>query len=443
MFSTFFLKEPCIFVYKTALLTTAAALSFTTKLCGLIKQYPDFVTMHLIRGLFLLTTLLSPVFGLGYQISNNTVPLMPPWKEYEYRGVYSAEVVVGSQVFQLALDTGSSDTWVLAMGANCTDSITLQPVPPAECGYSGTRFEPDALSFEVIPDMHLNTSYGNGAAINGLLGYSELILGGLTIPRQEISAITYAAVAGIPEGNVSGILGLCYPSLTSAFPGTDPSKDKRCQDNSSCGPILYSPIIDTIFKDELTEPVFSVALSRSSSFGGIMTIGGIPRLDTVYVNATEGIAATSPIKPLGNMTILSAYTTEVGSFVYTNASATAGRGLYVLDSGTIPNVFHQKAADAINALFVPPAVFNTTTGRYVVACDAKAPELGISIGGQVFYHNPEDMILEYGDLCLSAVQGSLSDVLILGASWLKSVLAIFDVGASEMTFVSRPYYEDS
>lgn len=108
---------------------------------------------------------------------------MPPWKEYEYRGVYSAEVVFGSQVFQLALNTGSSDTWVLAIGTNCTDSITLHPVPPAECGYSGTRFEPDALSFEVIPDMHLNTSYGNGAAINGLLEYSELILGDLTIPR--------------------------------------------------------------------------------------------------------------------------------------------------------------------------------------------------------------------------------------------------------------------
>lgn len=146
------------------------------------------------------------------------------------------------------------------------------------------------------------------------------------------------------------------PSLTSAFPGTDPSKDKRCQGNSSCGPILYSPIINTIFEYGFTEPIFSIAHSRSSSFGGVMAIGGIPRLDAAYVNATEGITATSPIKHLGYMTVLSAYTTEVESFVYTNASANAGRGLCVLDSGTIPNILHWKVADAINALFVPPAV---------------------------------------------------------------------------------------
>lgn len=408
--------------------------------------------MSLVQKLFFLTPLLPLVFckgsppskpsSLGYPISNHTVSLTPPLEKYEARGVFGVEVNIGSQVFKLALDTGSSDTWVLATDANCTNVYTLQPVTPAECGYSGARFEFDVPSFEVIPDVHLNGSYGNGVLVNGLLGYSEVGLGGLTVP-QVISAVTYASAAGIPEGNVSGILGLAYPGLTSAFAGTDPSKDIRCEGNSSCGPILYSPIIHTLFADRFIDPVFSIALSRSNSFGGVMTIGGIPRLDETYVNASETIMATSPIIPPGNGTVPIAYTAEVESLVYSNATSHSGRGRYLLDTGTIANSVPKKQADAINALFVPPAVFNATKG-YVVACDAIAPELGISIGGQVFYHNPKDMILQYDGYCFSAVQPASEDSSwILGASWLKNVLAVFDVGASEITFVGRTYYEDS
>ena len=424
-------------------------ISSATKVC---ERTLEFRNMRIER-LLLLIPLLLPVTCTGsppskhrdlqYSISNHTIPLLPPWKEYELYGLYTAEVSVGSQLFHATLDTGSSDTWLIATDANCTDVATLRPVVPAKCGYTGSRYDPNA-SFEAIPNMHLNGSYGNGMVLNGPMGHTDLIFGGLTIPKQAISAISYISAAGLPEGSVSGLIGLAYQSLTSAFTGTDPSKDIRCKGNSSCGPVTYSPFINTLFQYGPTEPVFSFALSRSKIFGGLMTIGGIPSLDDISVNATGNVIASSPIKPLGNATALSFYTTDVDGFVYSNVTPNAGQGQYVVDTGTIPNLFHKEEAQAINALFDPPATFNETIGLFVVHCNAHVPQLGVSIGGQIFYHNPKDMIFRQGDQCLSAVQTSGGALLpILGASWLKSVLAIFDVGATEMTFVSRVYYEDS
>lgn len=387
-------------------------------------------------------TLPSKSSSLQYAVSNHSIPLLPANKENEQAGYFAAEIFIGSQVFAVGMDTGSSDTWVLATNANCTNVTTLQEVAPADCGFTGSRYGTNS-SFEVIPDMHLNTSFINGAALNGLLGFTELVLGGLTVPKQEISPITYISAGGLPANNISGFAGLAYPSLTRAFPGTDPSKDIVCKGNSSCGPIPYSPLLTTIFNESLTEPVFAFALSRSDKFGGIMTIGGIPRLDDAIVNATQTPIASSPIKPLGNGTALSLYTTEVDGFVYSNAAPNAGQGQYFVDTGTMPNVFPQAQADAINALFDPPATYSKTLG-YVVSCDARAPELGIKIDGKVFYHNPKDLILHSSGRCFSAIQGSeVVAAPILGATWLKSVLAIFDVGASEMKFASRMYYLDS
>ena len=405
------------------------------------------------QELFLLIPLLPSVTCTGsppskpsqlqYPISNHTVPLLPLWKERQGLGLYAAQVAVGSQIFNLGMDTGSSDTWLMASEANCTDSDTLRPVAADECAYVGARYKPDA-SFEVIPDRHLNASFGNGLAITGPMGRADVIFGGLTVPKQEISAVTYASSTELKEGNISGLLGLSYETLTSSFPGTDPSKDIACRGNSSCGPIRYPPFITTLFQHGLTEPFFSFALSRDENHGGVMTIGGIPRLDDISVNATDGVIASVPIKPVGNNTVLTSYTVDVDDFLYSNSAPNAGQGQYMVDTGTIPNILPAELAQTFNALYDPPATLDETRGAYTVACDARVPELAVRIGGQIFPQSPKDMILREGDQCYSAVQASKGALVpILGASWIRNTLAVFDVGASEITFVGREHYKDS
>ena len=378
----------------------------------------------------------------AFPIADHTLGLYPPLSPLG--GVFSADITVGSQTLRAGLDTGSSNTWFLTPSTNCTSIKTLKPVPLDQCGYAGPRYIPDA-TFEKIADVNFNESYGNGQTINGPLGYTKLILGGLTIPKQEISAASYASVGGDPEGNVSGLIGLAYPALTTAFSGTDPSKDIICTTNSSCGPINYSPLTTTIFSSNLTKPIFAFALSRSVTSGGLMTIGGIPRLDDPYVNATNNVVATVPMEYYQNTTKFTFYLAGITGFQYPGAAPNAGQGQYIIDTGTSISVLPPADVKAINALFNPPAVLDPTIGLYAVPCNATAPQFGVNIGGQTFYLNPKDLVVSVqggNGTCASAIQASLATeaLPILGFTFLQSVLAVFDVGKKEMTFMSRMNY---
>lgn len=381
----------------------------------------------------------SRTLQIQYTISNNTVPLLSVNGDSPV-GVFAAEVLIGTQLIPLSMDTGSSDTFVMSTNTSC-ESPTRQD---QQCTFGGPKFK-DGASFEVISNMNLNTSYGNGQRINGPLGRTDIVLGGLTISDQTISPASLATTTGVSPLNVSGIAGLAYPALTNAFPGSNASQDVICTGNASCGPVQYPPLITTLFKQNSIEPVFSFALSRGSTFGGLMTLGGIPHLDDPFINASTANIASSEIKPYGKSMVISLYTTQVEGLTFTNAEQGAGNGTYFVDTGTIPCVFPEQEAAAINALFDPSATRINDTGSYLVECNATAPRVGINIGGQVFYFNPKDLISRYNGTCYSSVVSSLGiggTGRILGASWLKSVLAIFDVGESRMTFVGREFYAE-
>lgn len=92
--------------------------------------------------------------------------------------------------------------------------------------------------------------------------------------------------------------------------------------------------------------------------------------------------------------------------------------------------------------FQPRAVFLYQYGTYFAPCDAIAPRFAIVISGTQFWVNPADMIIKgYVDpltgYCAVAVASGEDGPYILGAAFLKSVLAVFDVGAAEMRFYAR------
>jgi hypothetical protein len=95
-----------------------------------------------------------------------------------------------------------------------------------------------------------------------------------------------------------------------------------------------------------------------------------------------------------------------------------------VDSGTTLNYYPTPFADAVNAAFVPPAVYSEDDGAYIVDCKAKAPSHGIKINGTTFIINPLDLILLAGtdangnDVCISGIDDGgddlAEDVFILG-----------------------------
>jgi len=110
----------------------------------------------------------------------------------------------------------------------------------------------------------------------------------------------------------------------------------------------------------------------------------------------------------------------------------------IIDSGTSLIYLPTEVANAVNALFSPPAFFNL--GVYSVDCNATAPEFGVRIGSQTFFINAEDLILHNADgTCISGVDDAGDSPAILGDVFLKNVLAVFDLGASEMRFAAREY----
>ena len=66
----------------------------------------------------------------------------------------------------------------------------------------------------------------------------------------------------------------------------------------------------------------------------------------------------------------------------------------------------------------------------MVDCDAEPPRMAVTVVGQDFFINPADMILEPGvdGLCTGGIQTSVSDLNILGLTFLKNVLVVFDWG---------------
>ena len=84
------------------------------------------------------------------------------------------------------------------------------------------------------------------------------------------------------------------------------------------------------------------------------------------------------------------YTIIIDALVYPGSAEVNNQ--FIVDSGTTLNYLPNADAAAFNALFDPPAVNNPDFGVCTVALHATPPELGVQISGEVFCHNPLDLI---------------------------------------------------
>jgi len=119
----------------------------------------------------------------------------------------------------------------------------------------------------------------------------------------------------------------------------------------------------------------------------------------------------------------------------------------IVDSGTTLMYLPDQVAEAVNELFDPPSVYIPEEGVYENDCDATPPTFAIRIGGTDFYINGADLLLT-GELgydpetggCTTGVQPGGAGPYILGDTFLKNVVAVFDIGASEMKFAPHENY---
>ncbi|KAK4085017.1 uncharacterized protein Triagg1_7 [Trichoderma aggressivum f. europaeum] len=355
------------------------------------------------------------------------------------------EVTLGNQTMRLIFDTGSSDLWVAGENYQCLSSnLTVQSntvcnfTNPFKGTYSGGE----------IRDQHLDVRYGGGQIVIGSLGYESVSVAGLTLPDLEISiadSINFQA-----QGQVDGLLGLSYPQITSAFAGAFAGNETVITSDTPNATLPYNNFLTNIFRKNLTAPLFSIAMERGS--GGTFAIGGLPSVPITpnFVSTPILIADIGTTGVPGLRSNFSYYTIVAENYVVSgskgNDSKTPGAGIFtIVDSGTFltmlsPTITKPLYEGFREAPVSPPEAL----GNFLVPCNATAPEFGIEIADQTFYMAPEDLILQdmrLDDMCLLGVQPTTGTrPSIIGATWLHSVLAVFDVGASQMRFAPRlPY----
>jgi len=101
-----------------------------------------------------------------------------------------------------------------------------------------------------------------------------------------------------------------------------------------------------------------------------------------------------------------------------------------------------EVAEAINGAFDPPAKFSANQGQWWVECNAKAPDFGIKIGGQVFWTNPANLILPQvkatNGMCSTGITGTSGAPYILGDAFMQGIVSVFDLSSKmEIRFAKR------
>lgn len=361
--------------------------------------------------------------------------------------IFLVPVTVGGQDFDVILDTGSSDPWFVTPNYQCVDFNTRDPETQDYCWF-GTPYDPSqSNTYTAIDDENINVSYADGEYATGTLGYEQFTMAGITVQQQKFGLMNLAGWMG--DGVSSGLIGFAYSTITSAYAGIDPSKDKKG------ATLQYNTLFTNMWNLSLIPPVFSLVLDRDPNLGGLLALGGIPDIPH------SPIWVSTPIQSVG---VFAGTTTPAyeyysiysdGFAVSADASAIFGpidtengsqtplmeNGTVIVDSGTSLLYAPNDVADAVAEGFDPPASFNSDTGMYVVDCTATAPLFGSSVSGKIFFVNGADLLVPDGSGgCISGVQPNNGGLTILGDVWMKNVISVHDIGAQMMRFAAREFY---
>ncbi|KAK5699761.1 hypothetical protein LTR97_005892 [Elasticomyces elasticus] len=389
------------------------------------------------------------LFTLGTQSSSTTstnISSIVPLRATAYGSIFDATVTFGDQIFQLLLDTGSADTWVLGDGWRClpphASPYSNDTLPQANCTF-GHPYYHTSSTLTPVEDWWLGVQYGDGS-VYGTVGREDITLGSIRIPQQTIGIVNISAMPGTDSVNV-GILGIGYPIISMIHPNSYP-KNETLLANTVRYPSIFEGLIEAGMA-----PFVSLALERTPlgaefGFGGRLGLGEMLTVShgpfvTVPVEITEALPEeiTNGVRQISEWTT----TVQVASWANNNTYRTPFQ--VVVDIGNPINILPYDLADAVNGAFVPSAStaeFDDLGGP-AVSCNATAPHFSLTIANHTFSIDSRDMIRQHASgVCYSTVAsapppGDGLTLMFLGDAFLKNVVAVFDMGQNEMKFAQR------
>ncbi|TVY81058.1 putative aspartic-type endopeptidase opsB, partial [Lachnellula suecica] len=367
-------------------------------------------------------------------------------------GSYYVEVNVGTpgQKQTLALDTGSTDVWLLSSTADlCTDSELQEEL---EDGCASVFDSSESSTFKVVGEGEFSIQYADESGADGDYITDTLQVGGASITALEMG-YAYNATLG------TGLIGVGY-TINEA---SDSSETEG-------GAFTYPSIIDTMVSQGLiARKAYSLYLNDLEASTGNIIFGG---LDS---DKYHGDLLQLPVVPTRLRNGSSLYT-DLGvvltSFGITgqngntqNITTSGYKAQVILDSGTTLTYLPETLAAEIYTR-IGATDDSENSGLIYVDCDivTNSPALtfdygfggasGVSIKIPIDevvlpladLSSPDSLVLpelNYTNACGFAIFGTSEAPYILGDTFLRSAYVVYDLQSNEIAIAQTNFNSTS
>ncbi|KAL4073758.1 aspartic peptidase domain-containing protein [Scleroderma citrinum] len=330
---------------------------------------------------------------------------------------YSGEVTIGTppQTFQVILDTGSSDLWVVTTScSSCSGTPTFDTA-------KSSSFQVSSSSVQI--------TYGSGS-VKGVVAADTVSFGGFTMPTQEILAAT-TVVDNLLAPAVSGIMGLGFETISSLQ--TPPFWQALYNAN-----MLAEPLFGFYLQRWITDPTV-----LNSAPGGTLTLGGTNT--SFYTGEVEFINMPSGATPSYWLQQISTITVQ-GKTLQISSS----QGLAAIDTGTtLIGAPSSIVSEIYSAVPGSKALTGQYAGMYAFPCTTNVT-VSLSFGGTSWPINPNDMNLgavgtsSGVQMCVGGIfdvgstvgSGAGVPSWIVGDTFLKNVYSVYRANPPSVGFAT-------
>ncbi|KAJ7138448.1 aspartic peptidase domain-containing protein [Mycena crocata] len=345
---------------------------------------------------------------------------------------YTANITISGRVVNVALDTGSTDLWVMP---------------------------PEGLPSFNDTNLNATLRYGDGTDfVRGDIGVGKFELGEYTIPAQAFLNVKEAAEAEDPDFR-SGIFGLW--GLGFNTPGSSEIND-AVQEAFGASQNWGQSVLANIFAQNPTGADYiGISLSRTGDQEGTADASlTISEYDSDYEAVQNAPKVPQFPADSGAWTVTLDAMSVNGKKIKWESSmrvAPAGKNIVHLDTGTTNIMMPAAQVAAIYSAipgavlspdsYIPQTKFSTTYDVWVVPCNASVNVVA-TFGGQDFPIHPLDVtdmqVVTSPDgrrnytMCIgtftdvgSIVEGA-SDALF-GDTFMRNVYTVFDFGTGGST----------
>ncbi|KAF8071741.1 aspartic peptidase A1 [Lyophyllum atratum] len=336
------------------------------------------------------------------------------------RQSYFSVIDVGEISFRVALDTASSDLWIISSDCKTKTCTTVPRYPRTYPSPTFTTVNGNSTSFRA--------SYLDGTVASGFVAKESVRISNMTLANQAFGDVLLTDSNVTMVDQMSGIMGLGFPRLSSI---------PDVVTNST-------PFLVSLAQQGLLEyPLFGLSLTRNAS--GTLTIGAVDA--SVVKNASliswNHVVDFAPFGAESNVSSYLQWTIPMSGFSVngtefeptpTYPNVTRNATLALLDIGS-PGIYGpiQDVARLFSA--IDGARIVDSTGQWAIPCDTVLP-MSFTFGTRSYVLHPSDYIIGPAsgnpNICLSWPRASPPSAdgidWQIGAAFLRTVYSIYSYG---------------